>query len=174
MAFLLKQIFSFFQLLNSETGHNQIASGICVGLILGFSPVISLQTILAILLLLIFRIQIGAATLSAFFFKFIAFLFDPLSDHVGRAVLESDGLKSTFIQLYNMPVIPFTRFYNSITMGSAVISICLSPFVFFISRALILKYRLKVVSKFRSTRIWKLWTGTKFYQWYSSYKEMVG
>ena len=64
MTFLLKQIFGFLQLLNSETGTNQIAAGIACGLILGFAPVFSLQTARVIFLLFFFRIQICAATLA--------------------------------------------------------------------------------------------------------------
>ena len=56
MVFLLKQIFGFVKLLNSETGHIQIAAGIACGLILGFAPVFSLQTLLVIFLLFFFSL----------------------------------------------------------------------------------------------------------------------
>ena len=54
MTLLLKQLFAFFKLLNSDTGTNQIAAGITVGLILGFSPVLSLQTFIVFILMFIF------------------------------------------------------------------------------------------------------------------------
>ena len=123
MTLLLKQFFQLFKLLNSETGTNQIAWGIAFGFVLGMTPAFSLQTILVFLILLFFRVQMGAAFLAAFFFKFMAYLLDPVFHMVGEAVLSSEGLKPTFTALYNMPVVPWTRFYNTIVMGSGVLSL---------------------------------------------------
>lgn len=172
MTFLLKQIFSFFQLLNSDTATNQIAAGIACGLILGFAPVFSLQTVLVILLLFFFRIQIGAATLSALAFKFIAYLLDPVSNQIGMAVLETESLRPLFTRLYNMPIVPLTRFYNSIVMGAGVLSIIAAIPMFFLARILIEKYRATVVARFRETKIWKFWSATKIYQWYAKYQQL--
>lgn len=174
MTFLLKQIFSFLKLLNSDTGTNQIASGIACGLILGFAPALSLQTLLVIALLFFFRIQIGAATIFAFFFSLVAWMLDPLSHQIGTAVLEMESLKPLFTEMYNMPIIPLTRFYNSIVMGSAVLSILLSPFVFFASRILIQKYRELILARLQQTKLWKLVKATAFYKFYAKYDELYG
>lgn len=172
MTFLFKQIFAFIKLLNSETATKQIAAGIACGLILGFAPVFSLQTILVILVLFFFRIQIGAATLSAFFFKFIAWILDPISNRVGMAVLESEALEPLFASMYNMPIVPLTRFYNSLVMGSAVVSILLAPPVFFASTVLVRQYRETVVARFKTTRFWKVLKATGLYKWYVKYEEL--
>ncbi len=172
MTFLLKQIFSLIQLLNSDTGTTSIAAGVACGLILGFAPVFSLQTILVILLLFFFRIQMGAATLSAFFFKFAAYLLDPVSNQLGAAVLETESLRPLYTTLYNMPIIPFTRFYNSMVMGAGVLSLILALPVFFASKILIAKYREVIVARVKNTKVWKLLQATKFYQWYAKYAEL--
>lgn len=174
MTFLLKQIFSFLKLLNSDTGTNQIASGIVCGLILGFAPALSLQTLLVIALLFFFRIQIGAATIFAFFFSLVAWMLDPVSHEIGTAVLEMESLKPLFTEMYNMPIIPLTRFYNSIVMGSAVLSILLSPLVFFASRILIQKYRELILARLQQTKLWKLVKATAFYKFYAKYDELYG
>jgi uncharacterized protein (TIGR03546 family) len=172
MTFLLKQIFSFLRLLNSDTGHNQIAAGIACGLILGFAPFFSLQTFLVIFLLFFFRIQMGAATVSAFFFAFAAWILDPLHDSVGRAVLEHEPLRPLFTDMYNMPLVPLTRFYNSIVMGSGLVSIVLAIPMFFLARFLVLKYRVTVAAKFKETKLWKAIKATSFYNWYLKYEEL--
>ena len=174
MTFLLKQIFGFLKLLNSDTGTNQLAAGICCGLILGFAPAFSLQTILVIALLFLFRIQIGAATIFAFFFSFIAWTLDPISHQLGMTVLEMEGLKPLFTEMYNMPLVPLTRFYNSIVMGSAIISIIVSPFLFVLSKVLIEKYRATVVARFKQTKFWKAIKATSFYGLYAKYDELYG
>lgn len=174
MTLLLKQIFAFFQLLNSETGTNQLASGLACGLILGFSPFLSIQTLLILCLIFFFRIQMGAAFLSAFFFKFVAFLFDPVADSLGRAVLEAEGLRPLFTQMYNMPLVPMTRFNNSIVMGSMVVGLILVIPAFFLFRIMIVKYRATVVARFKGTKIWKSFAATKVYAWYTKYQDLYG
>ncbi len=174
MTFLLKQIFGFLKLLNSDTGTNQLASGIACGLILGFAPALSLQTFLVIAVLFLFRIQIGAATIFAFFFSFVAWVVDPISHQIGMAVLEMEALKPLFTEMYNMPLLPLTRFYNSIVMGSAIVSIVLAPFVFILSRILIEKYRATVVARFKQTKLWKAIKATSLYNFYAKYDELYG
>jgi uncharacterized protein (TIGR03546 family) len=174
MTLILKQIFAFFRLLNSDTATNQLAAGLALGVLLGFSPFLSLQTLIFLCLCFFFRIQLGAAFLSAFFFKFVAYLFDPLTDRLGRVTLESEGLRPLFVQLYNMPLVPLTRFNNSIVMGSAIIGILAAIPLFFVFKVLIIKYRATVVARYQQTKFWKLWAGTSFYKWYSKYEQLYG
>jgi uncharacterized protein (TIGR03546 family) len=171
MGLILKQIFAFIKLLNSETGNVSIAAGLTCGFILGMTPVLSLQSLIIFLILFFFRIQIGAAFLAAFFFKFAAYLIDPLFDVVGGKVLEMESLQGFFTTLYNMPLIPYTRFNNSIVMGSAVITFALSPFVFIASQYFVVKYRVHVLARFKTTKVWKAIEATKFYQWYYKYNQ---
>lgn len=174
MSILFKQIMSFFKMLNSDTGTNQLAAGLALGVVLGFAPILSLQGLLVIIIIFFFRVQMGAAFLSAFFFKLVAFLVDPLADKLGRAVLESEGLRPTFVELYNMPLIPLTRFNNSIIMGSGLISLILVLPLFFVFKNLIIKYRETVVARFRQSKIWKAWSATTVYKLYSKYQDLYG
>ena len=172
MTLLLKQIYAFFKLLNSETGTNQLASGLALGLLLGFAPFISLQTLLVLILVFFFRIQLGAAFLSAFFFKFVAYILDPLADKLGRSVLEATSLRELFVSLHNMPIIPMTRFNNSIVMGSMIISLILVIPAFYFFRWLVVKYRVHIVARIKDTKIWKAFAATSVYNWYCSYEKL--
>lgn len=174
MTFLLKQIFGFLKLLNSDKGTNQIAAGIACGLILGFAPALSLQTLLVIAVLFFFRIQIGAATIFAFFFSFVAWILDPIHHMIGQTVLESEGLLPLFTEMYNMPLVPLTRFNNSIVMGSGLVAIALSPIVFFASRIAIAKYRETIVARFQQTKFWKAVQATSLYKFYATYDQLYG
>ncbi len=174
MGLLLKQIFGFLKLLNSETGTNQIAAGIAAGFILGMSPVLSLQTLLVFLFVFCFRIQLGAAMIFSFFFKFIAFLLDPVFHEVGLILLNMDGLKGLFTAMYNMPILPFTRFNNSIVMGSGITAILLSPLVYFGGKFLVAKYREKIYERFKQSKFWKAVKATSFYKWYYKYDQLYG
>ena len=174
MTLMLKQLFALFRLLNSDTGTNQIAAGVACGLILGFAPMLSLQGLLVFLCMFLFRIQIGAALASAFFFALVAWLFDPLSHALGAAILEMPALQPLFTTMYNMPLVPLTRFYNSVVMGAGVLSLLLSPLVFFGSKRLIVTYRVQVVARFKSSPFWKLWSGTSFFKWYATLEKLHG
>lgn len=101
-------------------------------------------------------------------------MLDPIFDSVGAIVLSAESLKPLFTTLYNMPIIPFTRFNNSIVMGSGVVSILLSPFVFILAKFLVTKYREKVVAKFKESKFWKAVKATSFYKWYYKYDELYG
>jgi len=174
VTLLLRQIFKFFKLLNSDTATNSLAWGMALGCVLGFSPILSFQTFLVFFICFVFRVQLAAAFFSAFFFKIVAFLIDPLAHLVGQKVLENPTLRDTFVTLYNMPLIPLTRFNNSIVMGSGIIGFALAVPLFFGFRIFIVKYRENVVAKFKDTKAWKLWTSTIFYKWYSQYQELYG
>ena len=174
MTALIKQIISLIQLLHSDTGQNQIASGLAFGVFLGFAPFISLQTLLVLFIVFIFRVQLGAAFLSAFFFKFIAFLLDPVADMLGRWALEEPSLRSAWLTMFNMPFVPMTRFNNSIVMGSFLISLLLCPVLFFIFRKMIYKYRSTVVERIERTKAWKAFKATKFYGYYEKYNDLYG
>jgi len=174
MGLLFKQIFQLIKLLNSENGTNQIAAGVAAGFILGMTPALSLQAILVFLCIFFFRIQAGAALVSAGFFAFSAYLLDPIFDSIGQKVLEMEVLSDLFTTLYNMPIIPFTRFNNSIVMGAGVISILLAPWVFILARILVAKYRKTVVERFKETKFWKLVKATSFYRWYDKYDSFYG
>lgn len=174
MTLLLKQLFAFFKLLNSDTATNQLASGLALGVILGFSPFLSLQTFVVLVICFFFRVQLGAAFISAFFFKFVAFAFDPLTDKLGRWALELEGLRPLYVDLYNMPLVPLTRFNNSIIMGSGIVGFLLVIPLFFVFRKLIIRYRETVVARYQQSKIWKLWAGTSFYKWYTKYEQLYG
>lgn len=174
MTLILKQLFAFLKMLNSETGQNQIAAGIAAGFILGMTPLLSLQSLLVFLCIFFFRIQSGAAFLAAFFFAFIAWALDPVFHSVGVKILELDSLQATFTAMYNMPIVPLTRFNNTIVMGSGVVAIVLSPFIYFLSRMLIIRYRETILAKIKQTKMWKAMQATSLFKWYYSYDNLYG
>jgi uncharacterized protein (TIGR03546 family) len=174
MTILLKQLFGLIKLLNSETGQNQIAAGIACGFILGMTPAFSLQTLLVFLLLFVFRVQIGMAFLACFFFKFVAWAIDPVFHAVGTQLLEAPSLAGLWTTLYNMPIVPLTRFNNTIVLGSGVVTVLLSPIVFFVGRNLVVKYRETVVARLKETKAWKMLKATSLYNWYVTYDKHFG
>ncbi len=174
MGFLLKQFFSFVKLLNSDTGTNQLAAGVAAGFVLGMTPAFSLQSLIIFLCIFLFRIQVTAAFLAAFFFAFPAYLLDSVFHRVGTWALEAPALQELWTQLYNMPIVPLTRFNNTIVMGSGIVALALLPFVMVIARIMILRYRATVVSQFKSSKFFKAFKATVIYKWYYTYDKLYG
>lgn len=174
MSLILKQLFALIKLLNSETGENQIAAGVAAGFILGMTPAFSLQSVLVFLCLFFFRIQIGMAFLSAFFFAFVAWILDPVFHAVGWQILHMEVLQGVFTRLYNMPILPFTRFNNTVVMGSGVLAIILSPVIFVVSKSLVKRYRETILQRIQQTKLWKVVKATSLYKWYYSYDNLYG
>lgn len=174
MTILLKQLLNLIKMLHSENGTAQIAWGLTLGAFLGFSPFFSLQTFLIFTILFFFRVQFGAAFLSAFVFKFIAFLIDPLANSLGQWALEEPSLRPLWTKLYNVPLLPYTRFNNSIVMGSFLVALILSPFLYFFFAYAVKKYRTSVVAKFEKSKTFKAIKASKFYLWYTKYNDLYG
>ncbi len=174
MTLLLKQVFNFIKLLNSDRGTNQIASAIACGMILGFTPAFSLQTVLIVLIIFFFRIQFGAVLLTTAFFAILAYWLDPVFHQAGSWILERENLRPILTSLYHMPIVPMTRFYNSVVMGSGVVAFLLALPVFFLSRILINTYRTQIVARFEKSAFWKAFQALSIYQWYTKFEALHG
>lgn len=174
MTLILKQIFNLLKLLNSDTGLYSLSAGVSLGFVLGMSPLLSLQGIFILFIAFFFRIQLGAMFVSAFFFAFMAWVLDPIFHQVGNSLLTNPALESLWITLFNAPLVPLTRFNNTIILGAGVVSILLTPFIFLLSKVLIQKYRQTVVERFKQTKIWKVVKATSLYKWYYKYDNLYG
>lgn len=172
MGFMLKQLFAFIKLLNSDTGTNQIAAGITTGLFWGFSPLLSLQGLALLVIVFFFRIQIGAALIFALLFSLIAWIIDPVAHELGAWALEVPKLQPVYTELYNMPLVPMTRFNNTVVMGSFFIALFLSPLVFALSRIFVLKYRELVLERFKNSKAFKALKASSLYNLYLKYSEL--
>lgn len=173
MVMALKQFLSLVRLLHSETGTRSISAGIAAGWVLGLSPGFSLQSILIWICILCFRIQAGAAGISALVFALIAWFFDPIFDSVGTAILSAEALRPLWTTLYHAPIIPLTKFNDSVVMGSGVVALVLSPAIYWLATRLVTQYRVRVVAYLSTTKFWKWFSATRFVQWYLSYEQLT-
>ncbi|MBF0440378.1 MAG: DUF2062 domain-containing protein [Oligoflexales bacterium] len=127
-----KKFLEFLSFLTKDLSSNQISAAITIGMLLGFSPTpFTLQCVLGILCLLIFRIPIMISLITVLIlFPVSAFLLDPFFDSVGAGILNFRPLGKLFRLMDQMPIMPLTQFKNSVVMGSLAITLILSPCVF--------------------------------------------
>ena len=171
---VLRQILKLIELLHKETGEKQLAAGFVLGVFMGLTPMGNLFWLGYLVLLILLRFNIGAALLVFGAVKLVSFALDPLFDKLGVILLSSNGLHGIWTALFHMPVVPFTRYNNSIVMGSVVISVILSVPVFYLSIYLIRTYRRQIVARIQGTWIWKAWKASKLYSLYDKYQQFAG
>lgn len=167
--FILKQLFSLLRLLHSENGDKSIAIGVSLGFILGLTPTLSLQGLLLVLILVLIRIQVGAALLSWLFFSFLPLLIPQPLNLIGGLVLEASPLRPLWTFFYKAPILPLSQFNNTIVMGGFIVGLLGSPLIYLASLKLTQKYRSSVGAYISQTKFIKVIKGSKLYNWYESY-----
>lgn len=156
------------KILNSETDPYQISLAVCLAMIIGFTPLMSLHNLAILFLVLILRVNLSTFIISWAVFSGIAYLLDPLFHRAGLYLLTADSLEGLWTALYNIPVFKIERFYNSVVMGSLVVSILLFFPLYFLSKNLIVRYRTHVLAWVRKTRIMQMIQLSKLYKAYTS------
>lgn len=168
-----KIITRLVRLLHSNISSKEIALGVAVGMLIGLQPTFSLLTFFLFILLFILNTNISAGFLSIFIFKILGYILDPLAHKIGCFLLiDVRFLERFWTSLYNMPIVPFTRFYNSIVLGSFVIGLVLFIPTFLLTEKFIVFYRKSLAQKIEQFKIIKLLKLTKLYKIYSTYKDL--
>ena len=169
----LKFLSKLIRILNKGATPKQIAGGIALGSIIGLTPSFMLN-LFVFFLILIINVNISAAIFSMVVFKLVSYLIDPLANSVGYELLvETDWLKSLWTTLYNAPIVPFTKFNNTVVLGSLVISLVLFfPLLFLTARGVVL-YRERLMSKIADFKIVKLLKASKIYGLYKKVRNLA-
>ena len=140
----IKWIVKIVVALNSNTRPGEVGAGTAFGFLLAFLQGSWALRVLALTLTFFLKINNAALLLSLLLFIPVAALASPLMDLLGGFILTLPALQGLFTRLYNMPLLPFTRFNNTLVMGGLATGIFLWPAVFFGGKALVVLYRTRV------------------------------
>lgn len=150
-----------FKLLSSDIEPYQLSLGICLGFVIGLSPIVSIQSISVLILLIVLRANFSIFMISFGLISLVAYLVDPLLSALGRAILNMPGLEQTFTQMYNSGFWRFMNFNNTVAMGSLIISLILFIPVFFLMNFLIDKYRATIEKHWKNSRLFNYMKNSK-------------
>jgi uncharacterized protein (TIGR03546 family) len=166
----LKFLLKFIQTLNKDASPQQIAGGMALGAIAGLTPLASLHNLVVLILVLMLRVNISSAILSLGVFSTLAYLLDPLFNKIGYLLLvRVEALKPLWTTFYNTPIVPWTRFNNTLTLGSLVFSLLLFwPLYFFLVWG-VKTYRERVLAIVQRWKIVQVLKASKLYHLYQSY-----
>jgi len=166
---ILKMIIKFIGILNKDASPREIAGGMALGFIAGMTPLASLHNLVVLFLLIVLRVNITAGIFAMGLFSGVAYLLDPLSNKIGYALLTMPGLKGIWTSMYNMPIINWSRFNNTLTLGSLVLSLVLFYPVLIFLRWAVVRYRQKLMPSIMKWRILTIWKGSTLYNIYSRF-----
>lgn len=165
---MLTIIAKLLKALNSNANPSQLALAVCFALVIGFTPLSAPHNVLLIFLLLILRINLSLFLVSWGLFTLVAYLFDPLSNALGLALLNAEGLNGLWQTMYNNNVWRFLGFNNSLILGTTAVSLLLVIPLFFISRLIVIEYRDHILSWVQKSKVGLWLRGGKVYNIYQS------
>ena len=122
---ILRLVAKVLTVLNSNTRPFQIGAAVALGLLLALLPAANLIFVAVVLILFLVRVQLGMAIASALAFSLIVPAFDALLNRLGHWLLTLPSLAGFYASLYAVPVVPLTRFNNTLVAGGLIAGLAL-------------------------------------------------
>src|SRR5213079_2901951 len=170
MFALIKLMQSLIGALHSEGTPGQLAAGICLGSVLGLTPLLNLHNAIVFAALVLLNVSFAGGMLGWALFVPLGFLLDPLFDWIGHQLLFTPAFTPFFTSLYNMPIVPLTNFNNTIVLGSFVFALVVAIPLFFALRWAVARYRETVGARVRQSKFYQALTASKLYNVYRMFR----
>ena len=170
MLTLLQLIQSIIKTLHSEGTPGQVAAGMALGAALGLTPLMNLHNLFVFALIVILNVSFGGGMLGWALFVPMGFLLDPVFDAIGSRLLLNPSLRPFWTDLYNIPLVPYTNFNNTIVLGSVIGWLVLAVPIFFAARWGVARYRATIGERVKQSRFYKAITASQVYNWYRLFR----
>jgi uncharacterized protein (TIGR03546 family) len=138
---MIRYIAKVFAALNAHGRPGEIAAGAACGLVLALIPGGNLLWFFLFLLFFFLKINTAMMFLVLALGKLLLSFLDPVLHEIGLAVLTLSAFEGIFTWLFNLPVLPLTRFNNTIVMGGLIGGIILWIPFFILGRIAVRAYR---------------------------------
>lgn len=152
--------------LHGGSDPRHLAAGFALGAAIGLIPKGNLFAVVFLLLFFALRLNKGLALLAATFFTPIGYAVDGPAHRIGLALLNAPALAGAWTALYDMPIVPLTRFNNTVVLGNLVLGLALFAPLYFAFLRFVAWYnanladrveRLKVVQWLKGLRLFQLY-----------------
>ena len=168
---MLTLFFKALKALNSDYSPAQISLAVCLGMIIGLTPLGSAHNAIVLLFVLMVRVNLGIFSVSLVLFSGLAYLIDPLSESFGFWLLHLAAFEDLWASLYQVGVWRLLEYNNSLVIGSFIVSMLLTPLVFMGTKVLVVQYREKVMTWVQKSRF-SVWI--KSGNIFSAYQKLQG
>ena len=141
------------------TTPTQIGWGIALGMAVGIVPKDNLLAFGLGIVLFAANVNLPAGMLSALAFSVLGSFLDSTADRIGTFVLTNATLQPYWTTLYEQPLVPWTKFNNTIVMGQFLLAIALLYPVYLGGYKVAEKYVPKIEEKLKKYRLYHLLFG---------------
>lgn len=170
MLTLLKLLQSLFKTLHSEGTPGQVAAGIMLGAGIGLTPLLSAHNLVLFAAIVLLNVSFGGGMLGLALFTPVGFILDPLFNQIGAALLGAPALRGMWTAWYNVPLVPWTNFNNTVTLGSFTFWLLASIPIYFGARLAIARYRASYGERVMNSRWMKALKASKAYNVYNWFR----
>lgn len=125
MLTCVRPLHYLWQAISKDRSPNQIAWGIAIGFVVGLIPKGNLTAWMFGTLFFALRVNIGAGLLTALLVASISSWLDPLTHGIGLRLLQTKFAHDSLVSWYELPLVPWLGFNNTVTLGSTVLGLAL-------------------------------------------------
>lgn len=140
----------------------QLALGFAMGMVVGLVPKGNLLAAVLMIVIGGSKVNLGTAMMGAFLFSWAGLIIDPLSHELGLWLLTEESLAGFWTWLYNLPIVPWTRFNNSVVLGSFLLGLALFYPVFRLSEPRFAVWQPKLAERVLKYRLAKILFGAEY------------
>lgn len=155
LSFLLRPVRFLFRALIDQDSPKQLAWGFALGAMIGLIPKGNLLAIGLMTAVCACRVNLASVGLGAFVFSWIGVLTDPLTHRWGLHLLQQESLHSTWVYLYDLPVVPWTRFNNTVVLGSFLLGLMVVLPLFLVTYPVAKRWQPPLADRLRKYRLIK-------------------
>jgi len=159
-----------FASLHGGSDPRHLAAGFALGAALGLIPKGNLFAASFFLLFFLLRVNKGLALMAATFFTPIGYALDGPAHAIGLALLQAPALRGVWTALYDLPIVPLTRFNNTVVLGNLVLGLALFAPLYFAFLRFVAWYNRTLAARVEKLRLVQALKGMWFYQLYEGWK----
>lgn len=165
----LRPLKDLLQALHGGSDPRHLAAGLALGAALGLIPKGNLFAVIFFLLFFALRVDKGLALLSAGLFTGLGYAWDGWAHRLGWFLLKAPALQGLWGALYDMPIVPLTRFNNTVVLGNLALGAALYiPLYFAFLRGVALygahlRERVEALPLFKALKGWHFYA--KYKRW---------
>lgn len=160
----LTQLKNLLKALNSAQTPAQLSLGFTLGVTLGLVPFNLLYWSLFGSLLFLLNVNRVLGFLGIFISGSLAFIIDIPAHQIGLTLLQrAEFLEGVWTSLYNLPLVPFLQFNNTVVLGSMILSYILFFPVYKLSYRAVIAYRSTWREKLLASPIYKLLQASRLF-----------
>lgn len=153
LAFFLKPLRQFVDVLLGNESTFQIAAGAALGAVIGLMPKDNLIAMSLAVLLFSVRVNRSAGLFFIGLFSLVGPLCDGFTHKLGARLLSIESMQPTFAWLYDQPLGPWIGFNNTVVLGSFLLGIYVAYPVFLVVQMVVARCREPIAAWLRRYRI---------------------